>query len=68
MWEFLHYYLTNDIILLSFPAHSTHTRQLLDVGLFGPLSKYYSTVLDECMEGNDRIRKETFYPYEPKLA
>lgn len=62
-WEFLRYCLENDIIPLCLPAHSTHILQPLDVGLFGPLARNYSTALDDWMEaGNDGIRKGTFYP------
>lgn len=42
---FLDYAIENRIIVMVFPSHSTHTLQPLDVGIFGPLSSYYSSEL-----------------------
>lgn len=39
------YSIKNRIIVMVFPSHSTHTLQPLDVGIFGPLSSYYSSEL-----------------------
>jgi hypothetical protein len=41
------------IILLILPPHTTHRLQPLDVGLFQPLSTYYSIKLDIIM--NDSV-------------
>jgi hypothetical protein len=46
-WEFFDFCLSNRIIPLCLPAHSTHLLQPLDVGLFSPLQRYYSNSLDE---------------------
>ena len=43
--EFLDYSIKNRIIVMVFPSHSTHTLQPLDVGIFRPLSSYYSSEL-----------------------
>jgi hypothetical protein len=42
------------IIPFCLPAHLTHLLQLLDVGLFGSLQKYYSNGLDARMEAGDK--------------
>jgi hypothetical protein len=63
-WEFFDYCLSNDIIPLCLPAHSTHLLQPLDVGLFGPLQRDYSTILDDWLESHGYgIHKGIFYPY-----
>jgi len=36
----------HNIICFCLPAHSTHLLQPLDVGLFGPLQKYYGKVVE----------------------
>jgi hypothetical protein len=54
MWEFFDYFLQYRIIPFCLPAYSTHLLQLLDVGLFGPLQKYYSNGLDARMEAEDK--------------
>jgi len=46
-WEFFDFCLSNKIIPLCLPAHSTHLLQPLDVGLFSPLQRFYSNGLDE---------------------
>ena len=43
--EFLDYAIKNRVLVMVFPSHSTHTLQPLDVGVFGPLSSYYSSEL-----------------------
>ena len=49
---FLDYAERHRIIVLILPPHSTHRSQLLDVGLFSPLSKAYSKeLLDFMMKG-----------------
>ena len=35
--QFIHYAVAQNIILMSYPGHSTHLLQLLDVALFAPL-------------------------------
>jgi hypothetical protein len=60
-WEFFDYCLQHRIISFCLPAHSTHLLQPLDVGLFGPLQKYYSNGLDARMEAGDKgINKGDF--------
>ena len=44
--EFKDFCDANRILLAVFPPHATHSLQLLDVVLFGPLSNYYSQELD----------------------
>jgi len=39
------------------PAHSTHIQQLLDVGLFGPLSCGYSNELEICVRIGGNVIK-----------
>lgn len=41
--EFLDYLKAKGVQLLCMPPHSTHILQPLDVGLFGPLQKYYTS-------------------------
>jgi len=62
-WEFLDYCLTHDIIPFCLPPHSTHLLQPLDVGLFSPLQRNYSSCLDDLLEGGQRgVNKGVFYP------
>ena len=54
-----------DIITLILPPHSTHRLQPLDVGLFGPLSRAYSTELNKLIhnsQGMVSISKRFFWP------
>ena len=39
--QFIHYAVAHNIILMSYPGHSTHLLQPLDVVLFSPLNKAY---------------------------
>lgn len=39
----------NSITILTFPPHSTHKLQPLDVGIFGPFQKYYDSAVDSWM-------------------
>jgi hypothetical protein len=41
-FKFVKFALDHNIHLLDFPSHATHILQPLDVGIFGPLAKYYS--------------------------
>ena len=53
------------IILLILPPHTTHCLQLLNVGLFQPLSTYYSIELDTIMNdsaGTISMTKSFFWP------
>jgi len=63
-WAFFEFCLNNKIIPFCLPAHSTHLLQPLDVGLFGPLQRYYSNGLDTWMrkgiQGN--FTKADFLP------
>lgn len=68
-WEFFDFCLNHKIVPFCLPPHSTHLLQPLDVGLFGPLQKHYSNILDEDMEesgGDTGINKGTFLKYFAK--
>lgn len=39
----------NGIVLLSFPPHTTHRMQPLDVGIFGPFKTYIATAFNDWM-------------------
>ena len=43
--DFIRYAVQNKITLLSYPGHTTHLLQPLDVGLFAPLQKAYGTAV-----------------------
>ena len=58
--EFVDYARANNIILLCLPAHATATLQPLDVGIFGPLSRYWSIVPEENLVGGLNMRKQDF--------
>jgi hypothetical protein len=45
--EFIEFCDEHFISLLILPPHTTHLLQPLDVGIFGPLSKAYSRILDD---------------------
>lgn len=62
-WEFFDFCLSHKIVPIFLPPHSTHQLQPLDVGLFSPLQKYYSNVLNEAMVesgGDTGINMGTF--------
>ena len=45
------------------PSHSTHLTQPLDIGLFGPLQRYYGVLLAEWFKGGyPAISREDFIP------
>jgi hypothetical protein len=46
-FAFTNYARDNNIVLLYLPPHTTHRLQPLDVGIFGPLAKYYSELVHE---------------------
>ena len=45
--EFIHHCITNDIVLMLLPPHSSHLMQLLDVGVFFPLKQVMGGFLDQ---------------------
>ena len=54
------------IILMSYPRHSTHLLQLLDVGLFSPLQKAYRKAalpVDFVRDTHTSIAKGTFWKF-----
>jgi hypothetical protein len=62
---FIEYADANRILLAVFPPHSTHRLQPLDIGLFSPLSTYYSQAIDRLLsesQGLVRITKRDFWP------
>jgi len=60
--EFCQYAIRNNIDLLCFPAHTTHPLQPLNVGLVGPLQKYYGKLADDHMpETRAAVVKGTFW-------
>jgi hypothetical protein len=64
--EFLAYAVQKRILIMVFPSHSTHTLQPLDVGLFGPLSRYYSSELSwfqQQSQGLLQVKKADFYGF-----
>jgi hypothetical protein len=40
--KFINYCLENKIFIMTYPPHSIHSLQPLDVGIFSPLSTFYS--------------------------
>ena len=60
--HFCEYAWDNKIILVSYPAHSTHLYQPLDVGLFSPLEKSYGDAVAAHMKGTRTgVVKGTFW-------
>ena len=70
--EAIQFCVSHDIVLVCLPPHATHLLQPLDVGVFLPLSTYYSGLLEaRCRFGSRNISKETFlelYLQARKLA
>ena len=63
--DFIEYCDQNQILLLVFPPHSTHTLQPLDVVMFKPLSQAYSNALTTYLhagQGLISIKKGDFFP------
>jgi DDE superfamily endonuclease len=63
--RFINYADANRILLAILPPHSTHRLQPLDVGLFSPLSTYYSQQIDNLLmesQGLVRLTKRDFWP------
>jgi hypothetical protein len=64
--EFLTYAIRKRILIMVFPSHSTHTLQPLDVGMFGPLSRAYSSELarfQQQSQGLLQVKKADFYGF-----
>ena len=62
--SFLNYAEKHQIDLLVLPPHSTYWLQLLDVGLFSPLSKVYLKELSDFLmkgQGFVSMSKKMFY-------
>jgi hypothetical protein len=62
--EFIDFCDTNRILLAIFPPHSTHSLQPLDVVLFSPLAKYYTTELNrqlQQLQGHSASAKRSFF-------
>jgi hypothetical protein len=53
--KFINYCDMNRILLAVLPPHSTHRLQPLDVGLFSPLSTYYSEEIDNLIAGSQGL-------------
>jgi hypothetical protein len=51
-FDFCH---NNKILIMIFPPHSTHTSQPLDVVMFAPLARNYSTRLSEHVHGSQGL-------------
>jgi hypothetical protein len=61
--RFIDYADANRILLAVLPPHSTHRLQPLDVGLFSPLTTYYSQQIDKLLaesQGLVRLTKRDF--------
>jgi hypothetical protein len=62
--EFINYCDDNKILLMTYPPHSTHSLQPLDVGIFSPLATGYSKQLEEFLHksmGLSLITKRDFF-------
>ena len=62
--RFCEYAWDNRIILVSYPGHSTHLLQPLDVGLFTPLQKAYGDAVAAHMKDTRTgVAKRTFWAF-----
>jgi len=62
--EFIEYAVEKKIILLVLPPHTTHMLQPLDVAIFQPLAKYYSSEVGQnSHEKHYWLQKEDFITY-----
>jgi hypothetical protein len=62
--EFINYCDDNNILLMTYTPHSTHSLQLLDVGIFSPLATAYSKQLEGFLHksmGLSHINKRDFF-------
>jgi len=62
--EFIEYCDSHRILLSVFPPHATHSLQPLDVVVFAPLAKHYSSELDRHLQrslGLTRVSKQDFF-------
>ena len=61
--EFLTYFSDARIQLFCLPSHTTHILQPLDVGLFGPLQKYYGKRVENYLRlTGEGVSKRNFLP------
>jgi len=64
-FEFVEFALRHCSRLICFPPHSTHLLQLLDVGIFSPLQRFFGQEVDEWSRREGpyaRLHKGDFYP------
>lgn len=62
--KFLNWCESRRVLVAIYPPHSTHRLQPLDVGMFAPLSSYYSQGLDDLIrrsEGHTRLSKRDLF-------
>ncbi len=61
--DFDQYCKENSIIPICLPPHSSHLTQPLDIGVFGPLKKAYSTQISSMIRATiTHITKDDFFP------
>jgi len=61
-WQFFDFCMNRNIHPICLPAHSTHILEPVDVGLFRPLSRWYSNELDKYVrKGGNALKKGQFY-------
>lgn len=65
--ESLEYCKNNNIVLVSFPPHTTHKLQPLDVGVYGPMKKYFNSAMDSWMKCVDNAGKAVTIYDVPKI-
>lgn len=58
--DFVTFARDHKIVLLCFPAHATAILQPLDVGLFSPLSRHWTQVIEANLIGGLTMRKQDF--------
>ncbi|PWW71610.1 hypothetical protein C7212DRAFT_232868, partial [Tuber magnatum] len=64
-YQFCKYAVENNIHLLSYPPHSTHLLQPLNVGLFGPLQYFYGKAADDYVRNScSSVLKGTFWGFD----
>ena len=62
-YPFIDYAWKHRILIHVLPAHSSHLTQPLDIGLFGPLQRYYGVLIAEWFKGGyPAISKADFFP------
>ena len=66
--EFLNYVMEHKICLFTFPAHTTHLTQPLDVGVFQSMKHYHAKGIDQAMRtGQSEFNKLDFLHLFPTL-